>query len=348
MKPTIYDVAKNSGVSVGTVSKVLHNSGRISPATRLKVFQSIQALNYKPSLVASALKAKRTFSIGLLISDITNPFCNLFAKAVEDAAIRHNYNVLIGSTENRPLRHRKLLEMMEQKQVDGLVVSSSSAEGDDSWAEGLQFPVVMADRVSESGGVLYVASDNEAGGHLAVEYLLAQGHRRIGILLEDRHLSSSRSRLAGYRRAHLEYGLVVDESFVMEVGFGFEAGRQAMLRIRDTVLTNAPTAVFAANDLLAVGLIQQASELGYHLPADLSVVGYDDIPLAEMVSPQLTTIHQPIEEMGERAVALLMKMMQAADVYSAGASDLLRPSLVERRSVCAVPPRLDKTPENHV
>ncbi len=330
MKITIYDVAKESGVSPSTVSKVINRTGRISTETQTRVLDTMQRLAFHPNVVASALKAKRTYTVALLISDITNPFCNHLAKAVEDVAITHGYNVLLASTSNNAERHRKLIDMLLQKQVDGYIVSSFS-EGDEELVKMLahERPVVLADRRIPNVHAATITSDNVAGGYLATQYLLQRGHRRIGILLEDPRLSSSAERMQGYRLALTEREIEPREDWMAAGYFGLGGGRRMLRELYKRA--DRPTAIFAVNDLLAIGVLQEAFDLKWRVPEELSVVGYDDIPEAAMVRPPLTTVRQPVEEMGTTAFNLLLKFIEVGN--SSHDLSFLTPHLMERDSV---------------
>lgn len=334
MRPTIYDVAKASCVSPSTVSKVIHDRGRISPSTRQRVLDTMRALNFKPNVVASALKAKRTYTLGLLLADITNPFCNLLAKAVEDTAMDNGYNVLICSTENDASRQRSILEMLIQRQVDGYILSSAMNQSgaNEEWMVNQGLKIVFADRWSRLDGVPSVSSDNVRGGYLATSHLLQAGHRRIGIVLENVHLSSSRDRLQGYLQAHREYGVEASMERVVYAGFGIDAGRR-MARDYSSHFGDGVTALFVVNDIIAIGFLQEALALGYHIPEDISLVGYDDIPVSSMVHPALTTVHQPIDEMARHAVSTLLRVLDGEDCPAV----LLDPILVQRSSVRQIP-----------
>lgn len=332
---TIYDVARESGVAPSTVSKVIHKTGRISRETQDRVLKTMEKLNFRPNVVASALKAKRTYTVALLISDFTNPFCNALAKAVEDGAIQKGYNVLVASTGNDADRHHKLIDMLIQKQVDGYILSSFSQD-DEDYTKILSSgrPIVLADRRIRRTDASAITSDNVTGGYLATEHLLRQGHRDIALLLEDPKISSSADRMQGYLQAYEELNLAVRKDRIVSGRFGLEGGR-AMMRTLSTG-SDRPTAIVAANDLLAIGIMQEAFSLGLKVPDDLSVVGYDDTPMSSLVSPALTTIHQPIEEMGLASIDLLLKLLNGGP--HPGPSIQLQPHLVIRSSVRGIDP----------
>lgn len=306
----------------------------MSEKTRQRVLAVIEELSYQPSMVASALKAKRTFTVGLVVSDITNPFCSSLAKSIEDVAITRGYNVIVASTDNDTDRQHKLIDMLLQKQVDGYIMSPFSEDDEDcSKILSSGRPVVLADRLMSKVRTWAVTSDNVAGGYLATTYLLNQGHRDIALFLEDPRLSSSAQRQRGYVTALHEQGIDVRPEWILSGHFGLDGGR-SMLRQLSRVSVK-PTAVFAANDLLAIGALQESFALQWRIPEELSIVGYDDIPVASMVHPPLTTVRQPVETMGRVAFDLLLEALEE----NASARDvvLLPPRLIERASAIAHP-----------
>ncbi|HLI88468.1 MAG TPA: LacI family DNA-binding transcriptional regulator [Ktedonobacteraceae bacterium] len=326
-KTTIYDVAKLAGVSATTVSKVLNGTGRISKATRLRVESVVAELQYTPSIIASALKKNQTFNIGLLIPDITNPFYGELARTIEDEALHQNYSVLICSTDNAPERERKQLELLIRKHLDGIIVATAERSDNTEPAKLLErgISVVFIDRVIPNSPYPIVATDHYRGSYLAAEHLIQLGHRRIAILLEPLYLQASLERLQGFAAALKAYAIPFDNSLVYSGGFGAEAGYE----LARQVLSGAtlPTAIFAATDLLAIGALRKLREEGIAVPEQVSLVGYDDIQMARMVSPPLTTIAQPIAALSKQAIALLLSGRPQT-----ASTTLLPPALIVRSS----------------
>jgi DNA-binding LacI/PurR family transcriptional regulator len=331
-KTTIYDVAKLAGVSATTVSKVLNGTGRISKSTRSRVESVVAELQYTPSIIASALKKNQTFNIGLLIPDITNPFYGELARTVEDEALRQNYSVLICSTDNAPERERKQLDLLMRKQLDGIIVATTEGSNNTDPDKLLkrEMCVVFIDRVIPNSPYSIVATDHYRGSYQAAEHLILLGHRRLAILLEPLYLRTSLERLQGFAAALKDYDIPFDNSQVYSGGFGAEAGYALMQQVLsgDTL----PTAIFATTDLLAIGALRRLREAGIVVPEQISLVGYDDIQMARMVSPPLTTVAQPIAALSKQAIALLLSARpQTATTI------LLPPTLVVRSSTAPPP-----------
>ncbi|WP_255553090.1 LacI family DNA-binding transcriptional regulator [Ktedonobacter sp. SOSP1-85] len=333
-KVTIYDVAKRAGVSAATVSKVLNGTGRISPETSQRIRAAIEELQYRPSLIASALKKHQTFSVGLLVPDITNPFYAALARAVEDQALAHNYAVLICSTDNIAEREEKQLELFLRQRLDGLIVATSEAMGQEFFntLHQSQVRVVFIDRVIPNVPYPVIATDHYLGSYLATEHLIELGHREIAIFLEPLTLRSSLERLRGFAKALEAHQIKFDDHLVFSEGFGVEAGYELAQRmLTQKGPQELPTAIFAATDQLAIGALQYFHEKGISVPDQISLIGYDDIQMAKMVSPPLTTVAQPITELGHQAFEVLL----GTQALSA-TTTLLPPRVVVRSSTAAL------------
>jgi LacI family transcriptional regulator len=333
MKVTIYDVARAAKVSIATVSKVINRTGSISEKTRSRVLKVMEDLNYKPSVVASALTGKRTNTVGLLIPDLANPFFAEIARSVEDRGHEAGFNLMICSTDNDPDKESEYISLMRQKSVDGIILASGLVS--DTAVKQLidhQIPLAVIARDLPVLAVNAVLVDDFAGGYMAVSHLLSLGHRRIGVVAEDLRLMSSRERVRGYRHALEEAGAENDDSLVRVSDFTIEGGRRAALELLQ--MPDRPTALFACNDLLAIGAMRAAKELGLAIPEDLSVVGFDNTILAEIVDPGLTTVAQPIGNMGRQVVDLLIDEIQGEEKPARRV--VLLPRLVERKSTAPV------------
>ncbi|WP_020618368.1 LacI family DNA-binding transcriptional regulator [Paenibacillus daejeonensis] len=327
MKPTIYDIAKLAGVSTATVSKVFNRTGNISEATRSKVMRISRELNYKPSMVASALAGKNTFSLGLLIPDLVNPFFAELARHVEDRAHEQGYNLIICNTDNDLNKETQYIQLLRQKSVDGILVATGVRD-DDALKELIdqRVPVALVAREMSVLAVSTVLVDDFAGGYSAASYLLELGHRRIGVVAESLTVSSSKARVKGYRLALEEAGLTYEEGLLAVSDFSVEGGKAAAA----TLLQEAPTAIFACNDVLAIGAMQAAKEAGLSIPGDLSIVGFDNTILATITDPPMTTIAQPIRAMGHQVVDLIIREIQEDQVIKQRV--VLLPELIKRGS----------------
>jgi LacI family transcriptional regulator len=326
-KVTIYDVAKQAGVSTATVSKVLNGTGRVSKETISRVERIVEELQYRPNLLASALKKNRTFTMGLLVPDVLNPFASLLIRAIEDVAFIYDYSVLACSTDNQPEREKKLIDTLLSKRFDGIIIASSEFSCSNAVKELKKQDVraVFVDRVIADTPYPIFATDHYLGSYLATEHLVQLGHRKLAIFLEPLYLRSSLERLRGFSAALDSYGIAQHSFQVLSGGFGAEAGymlAQQILRKEDL-----PTAIVATTDLIAIGVLQKFHEVGIQVPLDISLVGYDDIPLARMAAPPLTTVAQPVVEMSQRIVECLLSEEQQEITTT-----LLPPKLVVRAS----------------
>lgn len=304
MKPTIYDVAKAAGVSIATVSKVLNNTGNIRDSTREKVKQIMEKLNYQPSLMASALTGKGTETLGLVVPDISNPFFSEMAKTIEDRAHESGMSVIICSTDENTEKEKKYIELLQRKQVDGMIVASSFHDMEIlKRVVDQKTPLVMLTQDDEGLSVTSISVDDFKGGFEATSHLISAGHRDIVMIAE--YAKSSKFRINGYLEAYKEYGIETSEENIYRTIASIENGREVFRKIVQR--GKVPIGIFACNDLIAVGVIQEAKEMGLKIPDDLSIVGFDNTILATTTVPGLTTIAQPITEMGKRVVDVIIR-----------------------------------------
>lgn len=323
-------MARLAGVSQSTVSRVFNASGYVSEQTRRRVMAAAESLGFRPNYLARSLVSKATRTLGLVIPDITNPFFPAVVRGVEETALSRGYTVVLTNTGNDVQREIGALEHLREKWVDGLIVVPQADEAQhlaDVVAAGL--PLVLIDRIPGQLNVDAVRVDNVRGAHLAVRHLLALGHRHIGHVAGPEWSSTGRDRLLGYRQALADAGLPYDPSLVVAGNFDFDSGFAAA---RELIRRNPrPTAIFAGNDLMALGVLHAASEAGLQVPGDLAVVGFDDILPAALVSPPLTTVAQPTYRMGAQAAAMLLDRLEGA-WSGPGRQVVLEPELVIRRS----------------
>ncbi len=331
MAVTIKDVAKQAGVSVTTVSRVLNNKPDVSPKTRDKILEIIDELGYNPNGVARGLVMQRTFTLGLIIPDISNPFFPEVARAIEDKAQKLGYSVIFYNTDNHPENEKKAIDLLCSKQVDGLIVSLSLGNGE--LLQKLQkknFPVVQIDRSVPGSDYPAVMIDNKKSSFEIVEYLINAGHQRIAHITGDLHTATARDRLAGYQQALEKADLKVNDKLIINGDYSKDSGWQAMNYLLQ--LPKKPTAVFAANDLMAIGAYSAAFSADYQIPEDISVVGHDDIDVASVIRPELTTIKQPKYVLGEMAVDLLVQMIEEKSKILKS-DKILKADLIIRKSV---------------
>jgi len=302
---TMSDVAREAGVSTMTVSRVVNDKGEISPATRRRVLAVIERLGYRPSGIARGLATKRTGTLGFVVPDISNPFFSDIARGVEDEAYASGYNVFLCNTEEDPDREKAILESLEEKRVDGLLLCSSRLDDDQLHVALAQYPaVVLINRRLDGTNVGVVLVDDELGSKLAVQHLLDTGYKRIGFLAGPSPSRSGQLRVAGYRAALEAAGLPPHSGWVRHCSGDVDGGREVALDL----LSDHPelTALLCYNDLVAVGALQACHDLSLDVPGDLAIAGCDDIPLAALVTPALTTCRAPRYDLGARATEMLL------------------------------------------
>jgi LacI family transcriptional regulator len=308
MKVTIKDIAKEADVSITTVSRVLNNKPDVGDDTRAKILKIIDDMNYNPNSVARGLVMQKTHTIGLIIPDISNPFFPQIVRAVEDKAQELGYSVIFFNTDNHLERERKAVELFKSKQVDGLIVSLSL--GNEEILKNLKaanYPVVQIDRSVLDHSYPLVSIDNQKSAYQMVEYLLKKGHKKIAHISGDLNTTTARERLSGYKKALKNYKIKINEDYIIEGDYTQDSAYQAMQNLLK--LEVRPTAVFAANDLSAAGVYKAVFSANLKIPEDIAVAGHDDINLASLLKPELTTMRQPKYKMGERAVTVLLAMI---------------------------------------
>ena len=302
--PTIKDVAKLAGVSTATVSSVLSGRRYVSPHLATQVKRAVDALSYRPNTVARSLRDRRTTTIGVSVPDITNPFFNGIVRAVDAAADAADYQVLLVSNDERADVERKRIETLVARQVDGLIIVPSDDEV--AYVEYLQregLPTVFVDRGSARLPFDLVVVDNATAAFAATRYLVSLGHRRIAALATSTVLQNIRERLDGFRGAMRDAGLPVDERLVATPGFSLEASVAAARAL--LAVDQAPTAVFCLTNRMALCAIRAAHALTLEIPHDVSVVTFDDVDWATAMGPEITTVSQPLDELGRHAFEVL-------------------------------------------
>jgi LacI family transcriptional regulator len=326
---TMADVAREAGVSLMTVSRVVNSKAEVGVATRQRVQEVIERLGYRPSGIARGLATKRTGTIGLVLPDVANPFFAEVAQGAEHVAYAEGFNVFLCNTKEDAGREAAVLRSLEEKRVDGLVLCSSRLD-EASLGEAVSrfSSVVMVNRRLEQDQVHSVLLDDETGGRQATDHLLQSGHRAVGMLAGPAISHSGIERAAGYRAALTTAGLPYLPEYVRPCPPMVEGGYDGVLGL----LADHPglTAVFCYNDLVAVGALRACADLGRQVPTDVAVVGYDDIPLAALVTPPLTTCRVPRYELGVEAVQLLLDRIRRSQEMPA--EIILKPELVVRAS----------------
>jgi DNA-binding LacI/PurR family transcriptional regulator len=308
---TIDDVAKKAGVSKSSVSRVLNGNFRyMSEKMRRKILDAIEELNYTPNSLARSLKTKETRVIGIILSDISNPFWSEILKGAQDEANRQGYGLMVTSSNDNPELEKSNIMMLKSRQVEGIIVNTIGDIGElFRGFGGTECPLVLLDRTGEEVKADTVVVNNVNGARQAVEHLIGLGHRRIGILLNPLENKSPRiERLKGYRLAHEENGMTVDESLVKICspynGSGVKATEQLL------ALPDRPTAIFTTNERLNLEALAGVKKAGFSVPDQVSIFGYDDFPWVPLLDPPLSTVAQPAYEMGVTAVTLLLNRLK--------------------------------------
>ncbi|GAB4473211.1 MAG: substrate-binding domain-containing protein [Anaerolineae bacterium] len=301
---TMRDVAKRAGVSLTTVSHVINETRYVSESVKQRVFAAMEELDYRPNELARSLRRGQTNTIGLVLPDSANPYFAEIGRAIEALAFEAGYSVILGNTYGEIDKEDVYVEVLRTKQVDGIIFV---AAGDRTTSVRSllerHFPFVLVDR--DLGGVSadVVMVDNHQGGLVVTRHLIGLGHRRIGIVTGPSILTPSADRINGYCKALEEAGIPCEEELLVAGDFRPNSGYHAALHLLD--LSHPPTAIFACNDMMAIGVLRAAAERGCRVPDDLAVVGFDNIELAQYTIPALTTFGQPIEDIAQVAVSLL-------------------------------------------
>jgi LacI family transcriptional regulator, repressor for deo operon, udp, cdd, tsx, nupC, and nupG len=333
--PTIHDVAARAEVSTATVSRVLSNPEKVSEVTRRRVLKAVAALGYSPNAAAKSLRTLTTRKLLVTVPDIANPFFSLIIQGIEEAAVREGYSVVLGDTHHDAQREERYGEMLLRREVDGLIFlgHSMSKSVSATMKKNHLAPIVNGCEYSPNLGVPSAHVDNEAAAHEAMSHLYGLGHRHIGVLTGPLASPLSRDRLRGVQSCAKENGagrqlMVVNGDFSIESGI---AGAARLLAQQ-----TPPTAVFCFNDEMAIGVLDYANRVGRSVPESLSVIGFDDIRFARYMRPALTTISQPMLDIGRETVRLLLGVLQGTVTT---AVSITLPHKLEIRSSTGPPPR---------
>lgn len=305
---TLKDIAKLAEVSIATVSKVINGKDQnISQPTRDKVMEIVEREGYVPNGIAKSLRMKRTKTIGLIMPDVTNLFFSDLARGAEDAAEKRGYSVILCNTDNKKEKEEKYLRVLKEKMVDGIIMTASEGKLS-SPLKGSRTPMVLGDRDIEVGkNVGRIMVDSERAAYDATVYLIEQGCRNIGFISSKRTNKPSADRLKGYEKALRENNLELDEQKIYLDRYSVESGAKGVLALLEAGEIDG---ICCGNDLIAIGAIKGIQEKGLNVPKDIKVIGFDDIYIAQYMNPPLTTIKQPIYQLGEEAVMMLIAIIE--------------------------------------
>ncbi|MEL6310643.1 MAG: LacI family DNA-binding transcriptional regulator, partial [Chloroflexota bacterium] len=311
---TIHDVAKEAKVSIATVSRVINGNDKVSEKLEKRVRKAMKKLNYHRSSLARGLKVQETRLIGLVIPLIDHPFFSRLAQVMEQALFHSNYRAIICNTEANEAQEREYIDLLLQQRVDGVILNSSLANTEYLFQLSEQnVPTVLIDGDVEDFVCSKVFSDNSMGGYQGMEHLYKLGHRHIKVIAPFVYAPPMQQRMRGVREAMADYGIPDNGDVFIEMDDpSFEAGVQIGRWLGESA--QPPTAIYALTDVTGVGVMQGLWQAGLRVPEDMSVMGYDGIPLSEYVTPQLSTVAQPIKDMGLKAVEILLKQIKDPDL----------------------------------
>jgi LacI family transcriptional regulator, repressor for deo operon, udp, cdd, tsx, nupC, and nupG len=302
------DVAKLANVSTATVSRVIQNPSAVKEKTRIKVLQAIEELNYQPNILARYFRRTETKTILVMVPSIMNNVFPQMIAGIDLIANQYGYKVLLGNTYQDPEKAYSYIEELKQKQVDGMILLTTKLDNDVIKDIADCYPVVLTSDFIEGLNVPTVAIDNISSSREAVEHLLQLGHRRVGMITGPLNSLLSRDRLKGYRQALLANEIAIESVLIQEGDHSYDSGYNQMNKF--LALDEQPTAIFAANDSMAMGAVKAVKAQGLRVPEDVAVVGFDNIQFSEIFEPALTTIAQPLIEMGKRSMELLLKQIK--------------------------------------
>lgn len=312
---TIKDVAKLSGLSVTTVSRVINNHPYVSKEKREKVQQAMDKLSYTPNHAARKMRGGGTTSIGVIVKRIVNPFFSYLVDAIERLAYEHGYQVVIFQSLDNPKKEKSFLDLLKTKQVDGVIMAAFTNDWKDIEPYTVYGPIIFVNEFIPHAKIPIVRLDQLRATEAAIKHLLENGHRKIGyctggLFEADSGLDNGRN--IGYQKALKEAGLKINPQWIFVNKLTIDDGKQVVKMMMD--MDDRPTALFAGGDEMASGAVIEAKKQGLRVPEDLAVIGFDDQPLAELIEPQLTTVRQPIKEMGETAANIMIELLEGKDI----------------------------------
>lgn len=311
---TIYDVAREANVSMATVSRVINRNPNVKPTTRKKVLATIERLGYRPNAVARGLASKRTTTVGAIIPDISGIFFAELARGIEDIATMYKYNIILSNSDQNEEKELQLIDTMLEKQVDGILFMGGNITHE--FVERLStssVPVVLAATYDESKTFPSVNIDYELAAYEATRFLIDQNNSQPAFIYgQEDTKKRNQFKYDGYMRALNEFSIPVNEEFIIKAGYSYEAGIEGVNKLLG--LKDRPKTVFAASDEMALGVIHGAQDKGYRVPEDIEVFGFNNTRLATMVRPTLSTIVQPMYDIGAVAMRLLTKYMNKEEV----------------------------------
>jgi len=348
MRKTLKDVAKRAGVSVTVASRVLGNYGYVSEETRAKVLKAAREIGYRPNVLARGLKTKKTYSIGVIISDITTFFFTSVVRGIEDVASQNGYHVILCNSDEVPQKEKEYLEELYERKVDGIILSATGKTLTflrKLTREGMLF--VFIDRKINGIDTTQIVVDNRWGAYEAVEHLIKLGYRRIGVINGLRGIMTSEERFSGYCKALEGNGLALDQKLVKYGDFRMEKSKKAMLEFLE--MNKAPEAIFVTNEPMTTGALLALREKKVKIPDDIAIVGFDDPVWASLLDPPLTAVRQPAYSIGTIACQNLLQNIKKSNKRRLIHEEIvLKPKLIIRESCGEKLKKGEKTCEQHL
>lgn len=334
MSITIKDVAKRAGVSTATVSRIINNKPGYSEETKKKVLKAIDELDYHPNVIARGLVSKRTQTIAVLVPHLSSILISMFLRGIEDITHKMGSSVIVCHTESNGKKTMKYLQLLRDKQIDAIIfVSEILKEDYYQFIKKMGIPLVLLSTKSFTHQVPYVKVDDRLAAYTATEYLIQKGHRKIGMLCGNKDdMIAGQPRIDGFLSALRSYNIPYNErNLVSTKGFNFKDGIEGCKKL----IKQFPdmSAIFAASDEMAIGVLRTAYEMGINVPAELSVIGYDNLDISQMSIPPLTSVSQPLVQMGKLAAEMIFEMLRTNNTVE---SRILPHEIVERESVKAL------------
>jgi LacI family transcriptional regulator len=310
---TIKDVAKKANVSIATVSRVINGLGGVKPDTEKRILKAIKEMNYSPNHLARSMVKKRTDTIGVIVPDIANPFFPEVIKGIEVSARKHGFTTFLANSNESVEEESRILNVLRKRRVDGLIVTTSNElESPLLQFEPDDIPIVLLDRDIEGSSYDSVVIDNVGGAYAAVKHLITEGHCQIGLIAGPSSVTPGRDRTKGYLKALKDFGIQVNPDYIREGDFKEESG----YRLGSELLSmpTPPTAIFSCNNLMTLGLLKYIQDQGLRLKEDVTVIGFDDLDIANFIKPPLTVVSRPMRYMGEIAANLLIERINGLEL----------------------------------
>lgn len=331
LRITMNDVAKSAGVSITTVSHVINNTRKVDPITREKVEVAMKKLGYRPNSLARALRSGDTNTIGMIVPDVSNQFFADFSRNIENYGFEENYSVILCNSDNDMKKQSSYVDTLISKQVDGVIFISAGESSEDlKKLYQCKIPIVVVDRDVALEYADVVLLDNEAAGYEATNYLIELGHKKIACISGPSDLTPSNARVHGYQRALQENNIDFNPDYLVSGDFRFQSGEEAMQKLLD--LQQLPSAVFVLNDMMAIGAITAIRKTGLSVPSDISIIGFDNIQMTTAVTPMLTTVGQPIDEIAKISITQLINKIKYKNLAAKNKRIVLNATLITRES----------------